>query len=179
MRIRGWVVIPVALGLAAASIPAQQAIPEAHGTTLAGNSVGLPDAVHGKVGVLVVGFSKSSQGQVAAWGRRLSADFNQSSSVVYFEVPILAGAPRILRGMIVRQMGSTVPDAQRPHFLPLMENEAGWRAVTHYDQSDDAYVLLLDGTGTIYWQTHGNATDAEYNMLRKQLQSLMEQTGVR
>ena len=72
-----------------------------------------------------------------------------------------------------------MPDAQRPHFLPLIENEAGWRAVAQYDQSDDAYVLLLDGTGTIYWQTHGNATDAEYNILRKQLQSLIEQTGVR
>ena len=105
MTVRGWVVIPVSLGLAAASIPVQQAIPEAYGTTLVGNSVGLPDAVHGKVGILVVGFSKSSQGQVAAWGRRLSADFNQSSSVVYFEVPMLAGAPGILRGMIARQMG--------------------------------------------------------------------------
>ena len=92
---------------------------------------------------------------------------------------MLAGAPGVLRGVIVHQMGSTVPEIQRLNFLPLMENEAGWRAVAHYDQSDDEYVLLLDGTSTIYWQTHGNATDAEYNMLRKQLQSLVEQTGVR
>ncbi len=177
MTIRGSVVISIALGLAAAYIQAQQTIPKAQGTTLTGTVVGLPDAVHGKVGVLVVGFSKSSQAQVAAWGRRLSVDFDQSSSVVYFEVPMLAGAPRILRGMIVRQMGSTVPEAQRPHFLPLMENEAGWRGVAHYDKSDDAYVLLVDGTGTIRWQTHGDATDAEYNMLRRQLKTLTEQTG--
>ena len=108
MANRGRVVIWVALGLAVVSIHAQQTVPKSQGTTLVGTSVGLPDAVHGKVGVLVVGFSKSSQGQVAAWGRRLSADFNQSPSVVYFEVPMLAGAPKIIRRMIVHQMGSTV-----------------------------------------------------------------------
>lgn len=76
----GWAVVAIALGLAAACIPAQQTISKAHGTTLAGKAVSLPDAMCGKVGVLVVGFSKSSQRQVAAWGRRLSADLNNSSS---------------------------------------------------------------------------------------------------
>lgn len=90
---------------------------------------------------------------------------------------MLAGAPGVLRGVIVHQMGSTVPEIQRLNFLPLMENEAGWRAVTHYNNSDDAYVLVVDGAGTIRWQTRGDATDAKYNGLRKQLQILTEQTG--
>lgn len=177
MANRGWVVIWVALGLTVAALQAQQTVPKAQGTTLAGTSVDLPDAVHGKVGVLVVGFSKASQGQVAAWGRRLSADFSQSSSVVYFEVPMLAGAPKIVRGMIVRQMGSTIPEAQRPHFLPLMENEAKWRAVAHYNKPDDAYVLLVDGEGMIRWQTEGDASDAAYTALKKNLEALTAPGG--
>ena len=53
--------------------PAQ--IPVAHGTSLAGTAVVLPDALKGKVGVLVLGFSHASQEQVANWGRLITADY--------------------------------------------------------------------------------------------------------
>jgi hypothetical protein len=168
----------VALGAALWSMlpaQAQQApgrVPAAHGTTLAGNAVALPDALKGKVGVLVVGFSKASQTEVAGWGRRLAADYEQSAGVVYFEAPMLAGAPKMLRGMIVHQMKSTVPEAERPHFLPLMEDEARWRAVAHYAKADDAYVLLVDGEGNVRWQTEGDVTDAAYGNLKQALDGL-------
>jgi hypothetical protein len=146
-------------------------IPAAHGITLAGASVALPEAVKGKMGVLVVGFSKASQQQVTAWGRRLAADYRQSNDVAYFEIPMLGGAPKLLRGIIVREMGSSVPDRERPHFLPIAEDEAAWRAVTHYSKPDDAYVLLIDSDGVVKWQTEGDASDAAYGELKRRLEA--------
>jgi hypothetical protein len=177
MTIHGRAAIAIALGLALPSIRAQQTIPKAQGTTLTGTAVALPDALNGKVGVLVVGFSHASQGQVAAWGRRLAADYGQSHDVTFFELPMLAGAPKMMRGMIVKKMSSSVPAAERPHFLPLMEGEPVWRAVARYDNPDDAYVLLVDGTGTVRWQSEGSATDDGYSALKKNLESLTALVG--
>ena len=122
--------------------------PCAHGTTLTGTAVALPDALKGKVGVLVVGFSHASQGQVASWGRLLEADYGKSRTMWRISsCRCSAGAPKMLRGMIVKSMAKSVPEAEKPHFLPLMEDEPAWRAVAHYDKPDDAYVLLVDGDG--------------------------------
>jgi ATP10 protein len=179
LRLRWWVAAVVAasycVGLPARSQESDARIPAATGTTLAGTAVSLPDALKGKAGVLVVGFSHASGGQVSAWGKRLAADFGQSADVAYFELPMLAGAPKMLRGMIVKSMGKSVPEAERPHFLPLMKDEAAWRAVAHYDKPDDAYVLVVDGTGTVRWQTEGIATDAAYGELKENLKSLTAQ----
>ena len=144
-------------------------IPVTHGTSLTGTAVALPAALKGKVGVLVVGFSHASQGEVASWGRLLQANYGKSNDVVYFELPMLAGAPKILRGMIVKKMGSAVPAAEKQHFVPLMEGEPAWRAAAHYDKPDDAYVLLVDDEGLVLWQIQGEATDPAWSELKKRL----------
>jgi hypothetical protein len=169
--------IALALAISCVQSGAQGTISHSQGTTLAGDVVTLPDAVKGKVGVLVVGFSHASQGQVEAWGRRLLVVYGQSSVVVYFEVPMLAGAPKLLRRMIVKKMASSVSVAERPHFLPITENETAWRAAAHYARPDDAYVLVIDGDGKVLWQTEGDATDAAYGALRQNVTRLSAQSG--
>jgi ATP10 protein len=157
---------------------AQTTIPKSGGTTLAGTSVVLPDALKGKVGVLVVGFSHASQGQVAPWTRLLEADYGKSNDVTYFALPMLAAAPKMLRGMIKKSMANSVPFAERPHFLPITEGEPAWRSAAHYDKPDDAYVLLVDSTGTVRWQTEGEATDMAYAEMKKNLRALTAQVFV-
>jgi hypothetical protein len=147
-------------------------IPATHATTLAGTAVVLPDAMKDKVSVVVVGFSHASQEQVGSWGRLLAADYSDSHAVGYFELAMLAGAPKMLRRMILKQMTSSVPYPERPHFLPVMEGEPAWRAVAHYNKPDDAYVLIVDGAGGVLWQTEGEATDAAWAELKKNLAGL-------
>jgi hypothetical protein len=163
--------LAVALGAAlfCAGARAQATIPKSQGTTLAGTALTLPDALKGKVGVLVVGFSHASQGEVSTWTRLLEADYGKSDDIVYFALPMLGGAPKMLRGMIKKAMTSSVPFEQRPHFLPLIEGEPAWRAAAHFDKPDDAYVLLVDSTGTVRWQTEGEATDLAYAEMKKNL----------
>ena len=148
-------------------------IPAAHGTALTGTAVALPDALKGKVGVLVVGFSHASQGQVSDWGRLITADYGQNQGVEYFEIPMLGGAPKMLRGMIVKSMGKSVPAAEKSHFLPLMDDDKPWRAAAHYDKADDAYVLVVNGDGLVRWQTQGDATDAAWSSLKRELNGLL------
>ena len=154
---------------------AQTTVPQSKGTTLAGTAIALPDALKGKVGILIVGFSHASQNQVTPWVRLLQADYGKSTYVAYFALPMLGGAPKILRGMIEKSMGKAVPFEERQHFLPITEGEPAWRAVAHYDKPDNAYVLLVDGTGTIRWQMTGGATDMAYAELKKNLRVVIAQ----
>src|ERR1039458_4757685 len=109
--LRRWALRPAAaLVLLAAPGRAQDAamhIPTARGTTLTGKDMALPNSLNGKIGVLVVGFSRASGEQVANWGRLIEAQYGQSRDLTYFEIPMLAGTPKFLRGMVVKQMSST------------------------------------------------------------------------
>jgi hypothetical protein len=160
----------------------QARIPAVHGTALSGDAVILPDDLKGNLGVLVLGFSQGSREAVAGWGRRLAANYRDSPAVVYYEMPMLAGAPKLLRGMITRSMKSSAPERELPHFLPILDNEPAWRAIAHYSKPDDPYVVLVDGQGMVLWETEGAATDAAYAELQRKLEqawSGRDQTHVR
>jgi hypothetical protein len=154
---------------APAASQAPAAIPASRGTTLSGATIVLPDALKGKVGVLVVGFTRPSQAPIQAWGKRLAVDYPPSTGVVYFEIPMLASAPRLLHGIIAGQMKWGVSAAEQAHFLPLTDNEQAWLAVAHYAKPDDAYVLLIAGDGSVRWQTEGPVTDTNFAELKHKI----------
>jgi hypothetical protein len=158
-----------ALAQAPASAP-PATIPASRGTTLSGAAIVLPDAVKGKVGVLIVGFTRPSQVRLQAWAKKIAVDYPPSAGVVYFEIPVLASAPKLMRGILEGQMKISVTTAEeQSHFLPLLDNEQPWLAVTHYAVPDDAYILLIDGAGVVHWQTEGPITDANFAELKKNI----------
>ena len=152
-------------------------IPEVRGTSFTGQAVNLPTDLKGRVGILVVGFSQGSRDAVKDWGVRLSADYEGSAAVVFYEMPVLAGVPRLLRGYVTGKIKDSVSERGRPHFVPILQNEAGWRTVTGYSIGDDAYVLVVDGAGVVRWQTHERVTDQIYFKLKKAVEGLHSGTG--
>lgn len=153
-------------------------IPAAHGVTLTGMSVTLPQSLQGEPAVLILGFSHASQAQVANWGNHLAQVNGDSKEVTFYEIPMLGGAPKMLRGMIIKSMGKSVPEAQKPHFLPLTEDDKPWRTAANYDKPDIAYILLVDGKGAIRWRTEGDESDTTYSELMRHLAEVSRQ-GVR
>ena len=159
------------LGLTCLSAAVAQAspdrIPDLHGTTLSGQTVDLPSALESKVGILVVGFSRESRARATVWGKRLAADFGQSSNVLYFELPVVEDVPRLLRGAVLHAIGRNVAPAAQAHFLPIASNQTQWKSVTHFNEPDAAYVLVVDGSGIVRWQTSSDPTDGSYASLRQ------------
>lgn len=144
-------------------------IPATHGTTLAGTQVTLPDGLKAKLSIVVVGFSHQSEEQISNWGRLISADYGKSADICYFELAMLGGVPKLVRGMIVKRLASSVPFDERDHYVPVPEGEPAWRSVAHYNKPEDAYVLLLDRNGTVLWQTEGEPTNAAYGAFKAQV----------
>jgi hypothetical protein len=152
-------------------------IPTTHGTSFAGAQVTLPDDLRGRIGVLVLGFSKSSGDVCKGWGQRLAATYSGSSRVMYYQIPVLESVPKFVRGMVLKSMRSGVPEAEQWHFMPIFSGEAEWKKTTHFGNSDDAYVLVVDGSGTVRWQTSGRVTDAGFAVLKEQVDSSRSQAG--
>ncbi len=98
----------------------QARIPVTRGTSFAGSAVALPDDLRGKVGVLVLGFSKSSGDVCKGWGKRLETSYSRSRDVVYYQLPELESVPKLFRGMVLGSMKSSVPQSDQAHFMPIV-----------------------------------------------------------
>jgi hypothetical protein len=159
--------------LTALDVAAQQ-LPRLQEENLAGEQVVLPDAATGKVAILVFGFTKASQNTTGAWMKRLQPDYGKSAGVVLYQLPVLEEAPRILHGMIVSGMKKGVPEGERANFIPVMHNEAELKKLVSYKEADDAYVVVLDRTGTIAFQTHSGIDASGYAELRAKVQNLLK-----
>ncbi len=159
-------------GLAAQDRSATVQIPEVHGTAFSNEAVNLPAALQGRVGVLVLGFSKASSAGSTAWGKRLALDYRDSTTVVYYQMPVLASVPSLVRPMVIHSIKSSVPAGEQARFVPVLDHETEWRALVHYGAPDDTYVVVVDGKGDVAWQTHGPVTDAAYGALKQQVEGL-------
>jgi hypothetical protein len=149
-------------------------IPEVHGTSLSNQAVNLPEALRGKVDVLVLGsrFQPGLEGRCGELGTAVGHGLSSISDGGYYEMPVLASAPGMVRGFIVRSMRSSVPDQMQARFVPIMDNEAAWRTLVHYGPPFDPYLLVVDGQGDVVWQTHGQPTDGAYAALKQQVETL-------
>ena len=168
-----------ALFLACVSVACAQnatsIIPQVHAATLAGAPVDLPGNLNGSAAVLIFGFSQASRAEVAAWGKRLAQDYNNSHTVSYYELAQLQSVPRPLRGWVGRRIAGSIPDRAKPHFVILTDHEAEWKVLTGFKQPDSAYLLLIDRTGTVQYRAVGVPTDAAYTALKQHLESIAPQ----
>ena len=169
-RVASW--LPV-MALAVATALVAQDLPKIEGDSLAGHRVALPDAVSGKVAVLILGFSKASKTPTSAWGKRIEADFVSSSVFVLYQMPVLEDVPGFVRGMVISGMKKGVPEDQRAYFVPVLHGESGLKKLVNYKEPDDAYLVLLDRSGKIAYQMHGAVTEASYAELRQRISALL------
>ncbi len=157
------------------SLPAaSETIPETHAMTLANAPVNLPADLKGHPTVLILGFSQSSREAVTKWARRLAADYRDSPTVLYYEMPVVAEVPRMLRGMVIRRIRQDVPERAQPRFVPITDHEDEWKAVSGYSKQggeDAAYLIVLDPTGKVQSrQAAGIPTDQTYAAVKQSLE---------
>ena len=177
MRIRGAVTIVIvafATCLSMSFAAAAQQLPRLQEEDLAGHQVVLPDAASGKVAVLVFGFTHASQTPTEAWAKRLETDFGKSPGFALYQLPVIEEAPRLIRGMITSGMKKGVPENARANFVPVMHNEAELKKLVGYKEADDAYLVVLDRSGQIAYQTHSANPGPNYPALRTKLENLLK-----
>lgn len=149
------------------------AMPKIEGENLAGQKVLLPDAAAGKVAVLIFGFTKASKGPTSAWADKLNADFGTRPDFTLYQLPVLEDVPRLLRGVVISGIKKGVAENTREHFVPILRDEAELKKVVHYQEPNEAYLVVLGRTGETLAQTRGSPDNTNYARLRDQLESAL------
>jgi len=150
-------------------------MPKTTGDNLAGSKVVLPDAAAGKVAVLIFGFTRASKAPTGAWANKIRAEFGTRPTFELYQLPVLEEVPRLIRGMVISGMRKGVPENHRDHFVPILEGEAELKKLVHYQEADDAYVVLLGRSGNIVQQIHGAPNDANYTQVKSAIETLLKQ----
>ena len=162
------------LFLFTAILSSAQSIPAVKAKALDDTEVTLPDPAGKQTLILIVGFSKKSGEPSRVWTKKISADYNTDARIAYFVVPVLQGAPSLVRPMILHGMRKGVPARELPHFVPLYSNESDWKKVVNFSAPDDAYLIVAAPDGHLVWQAHGPYSDAMYADLKKSVATLLE-----
>lgn len=126
--------------------------------TLAGADLSVPrDLPPGAL--LIVGFSRGSNAQTEPW--REALDGLEDAAPPTFSVLVLEGAPRWVRGLIVRGVRRAVPDEEHHSVLVVTENSQGWRTAVDFDPDaeDAAYVVRVDARGATCFRHAGPVTE--------------------
>lgn len=169
----GTLALRFILCIAPAFAQTSQPMPRIEGESFAGQEIVFPDATHGKVAVLVFGFTKASKVPTTAWGQKINAEFGAHEGFELYESPVLEDVPRFIRGMVISSIKKGVPENRRAHFVPIVQNEAELKKLVNYKEPDDAYLVTLDASGQVVTQIHGQLSDAAYAQFRTDLQSLL------
>lgn len=142
-------------------------IPSATGTALDGHTVTLPHDLAPGATILILGFTHGSADATTAWEKPTRTTFALTPAITFYDMPFLQDAPSFIRPLILRSIRKQVPPALHPNFVPLTSGEAAWKQVASFSPSapDAAYVLLVDRSGAIRWQTHEPFTPARFQQL--------------
>jgi hypothetical protein len=165
---------PLLFGSMMSGSASAQQFPRLQEENLNGQQVVLPDAASGKVAVLVMGFSKDSKIATEAWAKRIDSDFGKTPALALYQMPILEAVPKMFRGMIISGIKKGVPESQRANFVPVLHNEDELKKLVGFKAEDDAYIVVLDRSGKIVYQTHATSVDPGYAELKAKLQPLVK-----
>jgi hypothetical protein len=154
-------------------------IPATTGTTLDGRAITLPHDLAPRATILILGFTRGSANATTAWEKPVRTSLADNTSINFFDIPFLEDAPSFIRPLILRSIRHQVPAVLHSRFLPLTSGEDTWKQVTGFSPSasDAAYVLLVDRSGTIRWQTHEPFTPDRFQQLSSAARQLASEPG--
>ena len=117
------------------------------------------DPVRG--GILVLGFSRESNPQAREWvlQPRAKSDGPGHLGVPLYNVVVLVGAPRFVRGLIRRGIRSGVPEEDRSTFYIVEEDDTFWRTLAAVEDDAPAYILRVDPKGLVCARHVGAASE--------------------
>ena len=155
---------------------ASQTIPALKAKALDDSDVSLPKPSAQQVDILIIGFSKKSGALCQPWAKHVSTELLLDPRVNYYQIAHLEGVPSLIKPMILHGMRNDMNSAQQAHMVPVYEKQDEWKKLVNFSAPDDAYIVLTDPNGRVFWQFHGPFSDSAYGELKKALSNLLQKS---
>lgn len=146
--------------------------PELKAETLSGIDMKYPDDVKGKVTLILMAFKRETQRKTDSWLEPFSKTFENDTTVQFFEIPMLAGAWKLMSPFIDGGMRSGIPKQKHGNVTTFYGDVNKYCKLLSIEDKSDGYVLLLDQNGVIQWRSSGFATEEKLQGLFDQIKSL-------
>ena len=146
--------------------------PELKAETLSGIDMKYPDDVKGKVTLILMAFKRETQRKIDSWLGPFSKTFENDTTVNFFEIPMLAGAWKLMSPIIDGGMRSGIPKQKHGNVTTYYGNVNKYCELLGIEDKSDGYVFLLDKNGVIQWISKGFATEEKLKELFDKIQSL-------
>jgi hypothetical protein len=140
-------------------------LPALRGQLLSGRPALLPDAAHGRVTLVALGFSRASGHEVEAIGRRFRDAHAGDSLVTCYEVPMMPGYLRPMAGMITGGMRKGTPPPLHDRVMTVWGQAGDWRRRLEVRDGNAAYLVLIDREGRVRWRSASPLDDAKWSEL--------------
>ena len=144
--------IAVALALSLAAPAPAGMLPRLEADSMGGTHVVLPADVAGKPLVLLLAFTKESEGDVKVWSRKLLDDRVGDHAAVYVVVvadKTASFARRHVRSIV--EGASVGTEAQKMNNVLITFNGAGWRELTPPGDKKTAGIVVCDAGGSVVY----------------------------
>ncbi len=151
-----------------------QTIPSVKAKALDDSEVTLPKPSAQQIQILILGFSKKSGEVCQPWAKHVSAELLLDPRVNYYQLPHVEGVPGLVKPIILRGLRRDTTPEQLAHIVPLYDKQEDWKKLVNFSAPDDAYIVVTDFDGHVFWQTHGPFSDVPYADLKKAVSDLLQ-----
>jgi len=148
-------------------------VPQIKGTTLEDQAIILPDAVRGKVTLLIITFSKAAGELGRAWSDPFFKDYPQDDKVTSYAIAMLEDVPSLMRGMVRGGIKRGVPLSMRRRFLTVNQDENQWKQYVGLKNDKYPYLILFDANSQVQWIHHGAFDPTAYAGLKVRIAELV------
>lgn len=131
--------------------------PKVTAKSLAGNTLTLPEAAEGKVTLICIAFVRNAQSMIDSWLGPFEQIFGQDPEVTAYELPMAGPNWQFLSWLIDSGMRDGIPVEKHDHVLTIYEDYSEYQELLDMENTELAYIFLLDKKGIVRWKGQGHA----------------------
>lgn len=133
--------------------------------TLAGNKMSYPDSIMGKTTLISIAFVREAQSQIDSWANPFETRFQGREDIRYYEIPMLSGKWKLMSFFIDGGMRSGIPKGKHNNVSTYYGDLRPYLTALNIQDTDLAYLFLLDDQGKIQWHDQGFASEEKLQQL--------------
>ncbi|MCX6598240.1 MAG: hypothetical protein NTV70_17950 [Acidobacteria bacterium] len=147
-------------------------LPTLTGEYLTKRKASLPGDAHGKVALLLMGFSYNSRFPVERFAKEFEKAFPASPGITFFEVPLIGGMARMAAPFIDSGMRRGTPRAKHENVITVYGGVGPWKQRLSVRREEDAHLVLIDPQGIVRWIYRGGYDEPALKQLIEETRKL-------
>lgn len=108
--------------------------------------------------LICIAFVRSAQSMIDSWVQPFEREFGKDSRFLVYEVPMINTAWKVFSWIIDSGMRGGIPVEKHDNVVTFYGDYSEYQKALGMENTNLAYIFLLDQKGIICWKGHGYAS---------------------